>query len=51
MMDETVTVMGAGVFRWCTPCCCARMELFDRGEDGHGCDDDTRQREHLATGR
>jgi hypothetical protein len=33
MMDETVTVPGAGVFRWCTPCCCARMELFDRGED------------------
>ena len=31
MMDETVTVPGAGVFRWCTPCCCARMELFDRG--------------------
>jgi hypothetical protein len=45
MMDETVTVPP------CTPSCWALMELFDREEDGHGYEDDTRRRGQLATER
>jgi hypothetical protein len=49
MMDETVTV--PPFFVRCTPCCWALMELFDREEDGHGYEDDARQRGQRATGR